>query len=169
MLTKKQEKFIEELIKGKSQREAYKAAYNAEKMKDETIDRKACELMKNGKITARYTELMEKSIQKSEWTATEVRKEIIIQLMSILKSDIKDYYNFSHAKRGPSKAKLRDLTDLNTKAVKGITTDRYGHNHVVLYDKTAAVRELKEIFGLQQETSENKNVITINVPKEYLE
>lgn len=169
MLTKKQEKFVQELVKGKTQREAYKAAYNTAKMKDETIDSCASRVFKKDEVTARYNDLMEKSIQKSEWTATEVRKEIIIQLMSILKSDIKDFYNFSHAKRGPSKAKLRDLTDLNTKAVKGITTDRYGHNHVVLYDKTAAVRELKEIFGLQQQESEDKNTITINVPKEYLQ
>lgn len=169
MLTKKQEKFIEELIKGKSQREAYKAAYNAEKMKDETIDRKACELMKNGKITARYTELMEKSIQKSEWTATEVRKEIIIQLMKVLKADISDFFRYTGRKRGSAKAYLKDLTDIDTEPIQSLTTDKNGKVVIKLYDKMAAIRELKEIFGLQQQESEDKNTITINVPKEYLQ
>ena len=42
-LTPKQEAFVQALIAGKSQREAYKEAYNAANMKDETIDVRACE------------------------------------------------------------------------------------------------------------------------------
>lgn len=56
-LTQKQEKFIQALISGKSQREAYKEAYNAANMKDSTIDKRACELLKNGKVAGRYEEL----------------------------------------------------------------------------------------------------------------
>lgn len=54
MLTDKQEKFVQELIKGKSQREAYKIAYNTKKMTDKSIDVKASELFNNGKVTVRY-------------------------------------------------------------------------------------------------------------------
>lgn len=169
MLTKKQEKFIEELIKGKSQREAYKAAYNTAKMKDETIDKRASELFKNGEVTGRYNELMRMAVEKTEWEATEVRKEIIIQLMSILQADIKDYYKFTHAKRGASKARLKDLTDLNTKPIQTITTDRMGNNHVRLYDKITAVKELKEIFGLVETQQDDGETITINVPAEFLQ
>ena len=168
MLTHKQEKFVEELVKGKSQREAYQSAYNTAKMKPATIDSRAYELFKNGEITARYNELMEKSVEKTEWEATEVRKEIIIQLMSILKADISDYYSFTRAKRGASKARLKDLTNLDTRAVQSITTDRLGNNHIKLYDKTAAIRELKEIFGLVEQVSDSGETITINVPKELL-
>ena len=56
-LTQKQEKFVQALISGKSQREAYKEAYNAANMKDTTIDKRACELLKNGKVAERYEEL----------------------------------------------------------------------------------------------------------------
>ena len=45
-LTQKQEKYVQELIKGKSQREAYKASYNAKKMSDNSIDREASLLLK---------------------------------------------------------------------------------------------------------------------------
>ena len=56
-LTQKQEKFVQALISGKSQREAYKEAYNAANMKDSTVDKRACELLKNGKVAGRYEAL----------------------------------------------------------------------------------------------------------------
>lgn len=68
-LTKKQEKYVQNLIKGMSQREAYKNSYNASKMKDNTIDRNACELLKNSKVATRYNELLEKLRKKDEENA----------------------------------------------------------------------------------------------------
>lgn len=56
-LTQKQEKFVQALISGKSQREAYKEAYNAANMKDSTVDSNACRLLNNSKVAARYNEL----------------------------------------------------------------------------------------------------------------
>lgn len=58
-LTNKREAFVQALIKGMSQREAYKAAYNTSRMKDESVDQCACRLMKDLKVTARYVELLE--------------------------------------------------------------------------------------------------------------
>jgi len=58
MLTIKQEKFVQNLISGMSQREAYKNSYNASKMKDKTIDDKASLLFKKEEIRARYDELV---------------------------------------------------------------------------------------------------------------
>lgn len=60
MLTIKQEKYVQNLVNGMSQREAYKNSYNAENMKDTTIDNKASKLFKNDKIRARYEELVKK-------------------------------------------------------------------------------------------------------------
>ena len=67
-LTQRQEKFVRALIAGKSQRQAYKEAYNATKMKDETIDTRACELLKNSKVKARYNELLEEHKNKADDT-----------------------------------------------------------------------------------------------------
>ena len=64
-LTPKQEMFVQALIAGKSQREAYKEAYNAANMKDETIDVRACELLKKSKVKVRYEELLEEHKQKA--------------------------------------------------------------------------------------------------------
>ena len=56
-LTAKQEKFIQGIVSGLSQREAYKQAYNTNKMKNETVDNKAYILFKNDEVRARYNEL----------------------------------------------------------------------------------------------------------------
>ena len=92
-LTVKQEKFIQGLIKGLSQREAYKQAYNAENMKDNTIDRKAHELLKVGKVKARHDELKDKVVKEIEeegiFTATEVLKGIADIIQATKKNDPK--------------------------------------------------------------------------------
>jgi phage terminase small subunit len=73
-LTPKQEKFIQNIIKGMSQREAYKDAYNAENMKDESIDCNACKLFNDAKIKQRYEDLIKELETEAVMTALEKRK-----------------------------------------------------------------------------------------------
>ena len=58
-LTPKQEKFVMALIEGRSQRQSYRFAYNAENMKDESIDVKASKLFNKKEIQERYKQLVE--------------------------------------------------------------------------------------------------------------
>ena len=88
-LTKKKEKFIQALVAGKSQRQAYKEAYNAAKMKDETIDTRACELLKNSKVKARYDELLEEHKNKALYTREEAVNDLI-WIKEKAKEDIKN-------------------------------------------------------------------------------
>ena len=74
MLTPKQEKYVHNLVKGMSQREAYKKSYNASKMKDETIDKRASELFKNREIKGRYEELIKKTDDEAIMSAIERKK-----------------------------------------------------------------------------------------------
>lgn len=54
-ITAKQEIFIRELLKGKSQRKAYRAAFpSSVNWKDSTVDSKASTLFNSGKIQERY-------------------------------------------------------------------------------------------------------------------
>ena len=57
MLTPKQERFVQNIVKGMSQIDAYKDAYNAERMSDNAISREACLLLQNPKIAQRHKEL----------------------------------------------------------------------------------------------------------------
>lgn len=86
MLTIKQERFVQELVKGKSQREAYKIAYDAEQMADKTIDEKACRLIKQDKVKARYDELM----KPAEDETARMRAFIIDKLQKIASGEICD-------------------------------------------------------------------------------
>ena len=76
-LTSKQEKFIQALVAGKSQRQAYKEAYNAAKMKDKTIDERASVLFKNDKIKTRYNELLEEHKNKALYTRENAVNDLI--------------------------------------------------------------------------------------------
>ena len=67
-LTPKQEKFVQALISGMSQREAYKEAYNAANMKNEVIDVRASELLKKSKVKVRYEELVNENKEKALYT-----------------------------------------------------------------------------------------------------
>ena len=55
-------------------REAYKDAYNAENMKDESIDVEACKLYNDTKVAQRYQELIGKLEDISIMTAIEKRR-----------------------------------------------------------------------------------------------
>ena len=62
-LTSKQEKFVIALVEGKSQRNAYKVAYNAENMKNKTIDKRASELFNKSNIQKVYNQLIKERNQ----------------------------------------------------------------------------------------------------------
>lgn len=92
MLTAKQEKFVQNIVKGMSQREAYKSAYNTKRMSDNAIDREASLLLKNPKVTQRHKELGAKTESKTILTAQErleyltevikgVQKEKVVQVI----------------------------------------------------------------------------------------
>ena len=75
-LTQKQENFCLEYIKCGNASEAYRRAYNADKMKPEVINVKACELLKEGNITVRVNQLKERAESKAIITL-EQRKELL--------------------------------------------------------------------------------------------
>lgn len=76
MLTQKQENFCLAYIKTGNASEAYRQCYNAGKMKTETINNKAYELLKNGEVTARVNQLKERAESKAIITL-EQRKELL--------------------------------------------------------------------------------------------
>ena len=76
-LTLKQEKFCQEYVKnGGNASAAYRAAYNAEKMKPETINNRAFDLLKDGKITARVEDLQKAAQKRNEISIDRIVKEI---------------------------------------------------------------------------------------------
>ena len=75
-LTLKQEHFVKAYIETGNAAEAYRIAYDADKMKAETIHRKASELMNNGKIRARLNELQTEHKERHNMTVDDLIKEL---------------------------------------------------------------------------------------------
>lgn len=67
-LTLKQENFCLAYIETGNASEAYRKAYNAEKMKPETVTVKASELMANGNIAVRIKDLRAPVVEKAQIT-----------------------------------------------------------------------------------------------------
>ena len=67
-LTAKQEAFCQAIADGKDQATAYRTAYDAANMKDESVYPQASKLMKNPKIALRVSELKAQVAEKQLWT-----------------------------------------------------------------------------------------------------
>jgi phage terminase small subunit len=67
-LTAKQETFAQAIADGLGQADAYRMAYDAEGMKDESIYPQASKLMKNPKVATRIGELKAQVADKQLWT-----------------------------------------------------------------------------------------------------
>ena len=68
-LTGKQESYVQYLVAGLSQRQAYKkSGYKSDNMTDATIDSNASRLLKNPKVLARYRELLKESSNMILWS-----------------------------------------------------------------------------------------------------
>jgi len=76
-LTVKQESIAQAYIEnGGNQSEAYRTAYNAENMADETVWTEACLLFKNPKVAIRVLELQEEHRQRHNVTVDTLTKEL---------------------------------------------------------------------------------------------
>lgn len=69
MLTAKQEKFVQGIIEGKSQAEAYRSAYSTKNMTDNAIYIEASLLMDNPKVSLRLNELRNQMMKSSIMSA----------------------------------------------------------------------------------------------------
>ena len=89
MLTSKQEKYVNNLVKGMSQRIAYRNAYpSSKKWKDETVDSKASTLLKNEKVKERYKKLIDKVNDKLEERTIMNALERMKWLTDVINGDI---------------------------------------------------------------------------------
>ena len=75
-LTQKQENFCLAYIETGNASEAYRRAYEADGMKPETVNRKAKELLDNGKIRARLVELRKPAIEGAQVTLEQHLKDL---------------------------------------------------------------------------------------------
>ena len=83
MLTAKQEQFVQNIIQGMNQADAYRSAYDTSKMTDNSVYVNASKLMDNAKVALRLKELRNELAKPAIMSAQE-RLEWLTQL---IKSD----------------------------------------------------------------------------------
>ena len=115
MLTQKQEKYVQELINGKSQRVAYREAYpSSRKWKDKNVDSRASNLLKKDKVLARYLELKDEIEQKHKekrlWDLEQATKGLL-WIMQQAQIDIKEK-GFRQANSTAFINAMKELNDL---------------------------------------------------------
>lgn len=75
-ITPKQELFVQGIIAGLSQRQAYRQAFLAsKKWKDSAVDSAASRLLQNSKVLARYRELLKQFSNMSLWAREQAFNE----------------------------------------------------------------------------------------------
>jgi len=131
--TAKERNFCDNIaLKGMTQYEAYCRAYNATKMKRETIDRKAHDTVYKDKIRTRIEELrktlQEKAIQKATWTMEESTQKLL-GLVQEVEND--EYINRSVTTKVDTL--MKPLKELNS---------MYGYNKVNTVNETTIKTEL---------------------------
>ena len=172
-LTIKQEKFVQGLFAGLSQREAYKRAYNCENMKDETIDKKACELAKQGKIRGRLTELQDELKERNMVTVEKVLEE----LSHIAFDDISNYLEYRTEKTVIDRdeetgepiidyktiVELKDSKTIDTRNISEIQVGRDGQFKFKLYCKDNALVQLGKYLGIFKDSINVSGTIPVKI------
>lgn len=173
-LTPQQEKFVQALFSGLSQRDSYKAAYNAGNMKDTTIDSKAAVLAKQDKIKERldklqehFQVLMENRLNVNKAWVMERLKEIAdSNILDLLEIDEKEMFvgvdkktfkpitsKYGTIRMFPSK----DVARTKYNAVSGVKAGKYGLEFKY-YDKPKALELIGKELGMFKEKVENENI-----------
>ena len=120
MLNAKQEKFINNIVAGMSQRQAYKDAYNVN-YDENAIDNNASKLFNKDEVQARYKELMGQLEDKAIMSA----KERMIWLTNVVKGNVKHISYGSEGQEYENEAyisdKLKAIDTLNKMSGEYIT------------------------------------------------
>jgi len=147
-LSKSEERFVEELILGKSQRESYKNAFNCKNFKDKTVDEKASRLFNTDKIQARYKQLKNKILQEAEKGTIMEGKEILQELTSIARSSLADVLEVKVTNHG---VKVGVKEDFDLKNVKEFYLDAQGNIRVKMHDPVKAMDKLANLQNVKEE------------------
>ena len=155
-LSIKQEKFCNFYLESGNASEAYRRSYNCLKMKSETINTKACQLLKKDKIRARVEELQSELKKKTEIT----KERVLEELGKIGFSSIAHLHNTWIERK-----EFEKITDDQKACIKSISTKvmkkNIGTNElpdivnvelvkIELYDKVRALEVINNMMGFER-------------------
>lgn len=150
-LTIKQENFCNYYVESGNASEAYRRAYSAGNMKQESIVVKASELLSKGNISVRVNELKANLQAKSDIT----KERILNELSSIVFADIRDYVEFRNETL--TFKSFDSLTDSQAKAIESIKQTKEGFE-LKLHGKNWSIEKVCKMLGFDAPTVINNNI-----------
>lgn len=172
-LTIKQENFCNYYIESGNASEAYRRAFSCDKMKSESVNRLAFELLNNIKIASRVKELKEELKKKSDITKEEAVKELAnivrvnpldyIEILPDEQMEIKENGDIISSNKQTVLVKdLSELTIEQQRCIKSISPVRGGIK-IEFESKISAIDRLSKMLGWDEATKSDINVRNINV------
>ncbi|MFC2112106.1 terminase small subunit [Bacteroidota bacterium] len=143
-LTKKQEDFCQAYVDSGNASDAYRESYNVSRMKTETINRSASELLKNHKITTRIEQLQ----QNLRKVSNIQRERLLYELFAMATSSIPDYGQFTRKTQSFTIKNFNSLTDMQKRAIQSMTPTKYGYS-IKLHSKESAIEKIIRMLGYE--------------------
>lgn len=151
-LTPKQESFCLAYLETGNASEAYRRVYATTRVKPETINRSAKELIDNPKIAARLAELTKEATSKAVMT----RQRALERLSMIAETSITDILEFDEQELdgpdGPVREtiwRMKDSSEIPAIAaatIKSVTMTKFGPK-IEMYDRLSAIQQLAKMQG----------------------
>jgi len=183
-LTIKQEAFCQAYIRLGDKSAAYREAYNTSKMKDSTVNSKACLLSEKGNVGARIKELQSKvakiAEKKFEITSTEMLRHLNILRNSRIDEYV-EYVEFdvpvttttgkgknmvvstTIERRTELRFKTFDkLTEDQLMCVESIKQNRYGEIELKLHGKEWTIEKINKHIGFYEKDNDQKNKVLLS-------
>jgi len=162
-LTPKQEKFCLEYVRTGNASDAYRSSYNAEKMKNETVNSKASMLLSKDKIRARVEELQTETQKRTEVTIDNVVKE----LAKIGFHDVRKLYNDDGTLKQPNELDEETASAVTEISVRQMRIDEDTVADVIKYkfaNKESALDKLmKHLGGYDKDNAQKITSIVVKV------
>lgn len=152
-LTLKQEAFCQAYIRLGDKSAAYREAYNASRMKPETIHEMASKLSSNHKVATRIKELKYKLAAIAEKKFNITAEEMLRHLNVLRNSRIDEYVEF---KKGKLSFKDFDkLTPEQLMCIESIKETRFGIE-IKLHGKEWTIEKINKHIGFYEKDNEQK-------------
>ena len=169
-MTSKQEAFCLAYLTEPDASKAYRKVYSAEKMKPETVNRKAFDLLQDGKITARINELREAAAKEAVVEEAQVLREAA----RIGLSDAGLLFD-EHGDLRP----IADLPPEIRACIASVEIDDRSEGHgedrityrvkkVKLWDKNSALEKLMKHLGMYEADNKQRAGLFDKVPLETM-
>ncbi len=138
-MTPKKERFAQEVVRGRSQSDAYRSAFNATRMSSDTIHKRASELMRHGWVKGRIAEL-----------SARIEEDFVVKTADLLRESHR--LATSDASRiigeGGKVLLPHELDEDTRRAIASFEIDDMGRIKYKFWDKNSALERLFKYRGL---------------------